>query len=117
MDLLFLATGGLTHMDRPRDVGAIPTHTAAEIEHDRVAFSDTAVAGFVMRRRAIRSRSDDRESHLIVAFRSQEVRQVRSDFALRPTGERPLENSCVRAVGGLGYQAKGFDLGVVLAHS
>src|SRR5713101_1779177 len=79
-------------MDRACDVRAIAVHRPAKVENDGVALRDPAVAGLVVRRGSVRARRDDGESDLVVALRAKELRQVRTDLALGPTGEGALED-------------------------
>ena len=116
MDLLFLAPDRAADVDRPGDIRAIAAHRAAEIKNDRVALGDAAVTGLVVRRGAIPGRSDDRECDLVVTLGAKKVGQVRTDLALRPTGERTLEDPCVSTIRGLGHRSERLDLGGVLAH-
>ena len=71
MDLLMFGARVPANVDGAGDVGAIAAHGPAEVEDDGVALGDAAVADLVVRRRSVRTRSDDRESDLVVTFRAE----------------------------------------------
>ena len=116
MHTLPLALDGRPDVHRPRDVGSIAAASAAEVEDDRVTLHDAAIAGLMMRRRAVRTGRDDRESDFLVSLVTQQARELRTDLALRAPGERTAEHSRVRAIGGLRDEAQRIPFDRVLAH-
>ena len=74
---------GLAHVDGPGCVGAVAVLQPAEIEHDHVALPNRAVAGLVMRVRAVRPGADDSEVDLRMAVLDEQTGEVGGDLGFR----------------------------------
>src|SRR5688572_1146151 len=98
VDAAHVVIDAVTDVDGARDVGAVPLACASEVENDRVATSDAAIAGLVVGRRTVRPGGDDGECDLLMTFLAQERGEVRADLALRAASELPLEEARERAI-------------------
>ena len=92
---------------RARDVRAIPGHRSADVDDDRLAGLDHALAGLVMRRRRVRATGDDPERCHVVALVDESLAHLACDVRLRPADEPAVSDrldDTVRGVRGLAQQ-------------
>jgi hypothetical protein len=97
-------------------VRAVAVQRAADVDDDRIAFDEGAGAGLVVRARAVRTRADDHEVHLLVPFGEDEVRDVAAHLLLGAAGAQQGGDLCVDPVDRLSRAAQRVDLSPVLAH-
>src|SRR5215217_7412477 len=74
--------GALPDDDGPRDVRSVAVDEPAEVEDDRLAGADPAVARVVVRRRCVGPGRDDREVDRLVAVRAKQVGELGRDILL-----------------------------------
>ena len=103
--------------DRARDVGPVAAQRPADVDDDRLAAGDDALARVVVRRRAVGSRGDDRELGVLVALGDEALADLAGDIRLGPPDERAVRDRGHDPVGGLGGRPQQGDLVRVLAHA
>ena len=104
----------LADHDHPRDVARVARDLAADVDHDRVAGFDHAVADHVVRNGAVRRRADDHLVDRVVPAVDQQPLEVAPDLTLgaaRPGEARQLAE---HAVDGDAGRAQGVLLARVL---
>ncbi len=105
------------HPQRARDVRAVATERAADVEHDRLARSDHPLRRVVMRRRGVGAGADDREVGRLVALGDEALADLARHVRLGPAHERAGRDLGHHAVGGLRGEPEEGDLVVVLDHA
>src|SRR5207247_7425935 len=77
----------LPHRERARRIAVVPVELPAEVEHDRVALLEAAIAGLVVGRRGVGSSADDREVGPRVSVFDEQAPEIGRDLDLRATAE------------------------------